>query len=48
MTTKELRQWIGKEIEWETIPDPQRGYYDIRRGSLREGRDHGILTIMCP
>lgn len=38
MKAKELRAWIGKEIEWDTSPDVYRGWYDTRSGTLLEVR----------
>lgn len=41
MKAKELRAWIGKEIEWDTRPDC-RGWYDTRSGILRDVKGRNL------
>ena len=41
MTAKELRAWIGKEIEWDTQPD-QYGCRDTDGGILLEVKGRNL------
>ena len=42
MTAKEIRALTGQVIEWETIPDHFRGYYDVRSGVVREVKGRNL------
>jgi hypothetical protein len=38
------KSWIGKEIEWDSKPDPHRGWYDTRSGILIAIKGRNVIV----
>ena len=43
MKASELRQWVGKEIEWDDLPD-DRGWYRTWSGRVMDVQGRNVLV----
>ena len=41
---KDVKKWVGKEIEWDIMTDIHRGVYKTKDGMLEEVRGRNLLV----